>query len=407
MFNIKNADNPSLKMDLQMFNDGVGGDISGASIGASVDTTGSSADLQGQGEQVVDTAQVAPEPTVEIPPNTDPRKVLANPLREWASKLSQQQTQQVANQASPEQQNLQQQQATVNQQDINTTEQRTPENELLNQIPDKFKLPDGSINTESLLKSYLNMEKAYGKQGQELGQMSELKRQIEELRSMIGQPQNNQGQNQQPNQQQQEPPQQQLSQEDIEKFNEEWMQKWYDNPTRAVAELVYPMAQQIAQQIASSQLQPLQPIIERFTEEQQINQLTERFEPLKNQNPDEFAELLPTMQQVIDDLGDSISSLPNPERVIYDLAKARHVQVNKPKTLEEMLADPNNRAKVLQDEAIRQEILKTHAQQIKQGQPPVVISNQPGVPPAAPPPEIKSVKDGTNALRAWLSRIGG
>jgi len=406
-----NADNPRLVMDLQLFNEGT---VTNQPVGTSGEGAAAGAP-QGQApEGTQQGVALTGDGQIEIPPNTDPRKVLPNPLRQdWASVkaqiLQRQQQQGVITQPQVQQGTELQDQGEQNleKQDDQTGEKALDEG-LLEQIPEKFKLPDGSINVNALMKSYLGMEKVLGKQGQELGQMAELKKQIEELRSMIGQPQ--QGQDQPPAQnegQQQALPQPQLSQEEIEKLNEEWMQKWYDNPTMAIAELVYPLAQNIAQQITASQLQPLQPIIERLMEEEQVNQLTQRFEPLREQNPEEFAELLPTMQEIVDELGDSIGSIPNAERVIYDLAKARYAQVNKPKTLEELLADPANRQKVLQDESIRQEILKVHAQQIKQGQPPVVISSQPGIPPATPPAEIKSIKDGTNALRAWLSRLGG
>ena len=52
-------------------------------------------------------------------------------------------------------------------------------------IPDKFKNADGSVNAESLLKSYVSLEQKLGEQGNQLGQVQTLQQKIEELTGIV------------------------------------------------------------------------------------------------------------------------------------------------------------------------------------------------------------------------------
>lgn len=71
------------------------------------------------------------------------------------------------------------------------------------------------------------------------------------------------------------------------------------------------------------------------------------------------------------------------------------------------MKDENFRKKILEDESIRNEILKDYANKVKEGQPPIMVGSQPGEIPAIPPEEIKTPQDSLRATKSFFQRILG
>ncbi|MCL6557458.1 MAG: hypothetical protein K6U74_01410 [Firmicutes bacterium] len=331
---------------------------------------------------------VAPPATQDIPPGTDPRTVMKNPLIDLlgASQQTAEPQSQPAGESAP---------GAVAQ--PGTTDDITA---IAGMIPDKFKNPDRTVNTAALMKSYLGMEKVLGEQGQKLSIIPQLERQIQILQSQLSQV------TQQPGQPQTQPQtapassEPELTPEQIKEMNEKFLEDFYENPVQTIAN----MATRIAQDMVN-------PIAQTVEQSKQVHEFTAQIEDFAEKNPD-VADLWPDMLKILD-ANKHLADLPNGLEVIYKMAKAEKYGTPPPAppappTPEQLLQDPAFRAKILADPGIKNEILKGYVQEIKSGQPPVVIGNQPGsLPPAAPPTEIKNISDAKKASIGLFQRLLG
>lgn len=194
-------------------------------------------------------------------------------------------------------------------------------------------------------------------------------------------------------QQQTRQAQPQLSPEEIQKKNEEWLNRFYENPMEALNEVVQARV-----------TQAIQPLQQQQQYRDNLDQYNRQVQEAKGKYPD-FDTLLPEMENIIKEQGQYLANMPNAVDNVYHLAKARKLQGTA--TPDQMLQDPNIRQKILQDETIRNEILKSYAQGVRDRQPPVTIGSQPGEPPAAPPGEMKTSQDTRKAVTSYFSRFLG
>lgn len=118
----------------------------------------------------------------------------------------------------------------------------------------------------------------------------------------------------------------------------------------------------------------------------------------------DFAGLEPQIQQFLDQ-NPNLGFSPNGIDIAYNAVKGKTYEP--PKSHDEMLKDDNFRQKVVSNETIKQEVLKSHAEAIRNNAPPPVIGNQPGLPPATPKDEIKSTRDATNAFMGRIRTLLG
>ncbi len=346
MLKFTSADN---SFDLQLFAEG-----EATTPATGTEMSGTAASAPAAAAPAAAAQPAAPQGT----PTGDPRQGLQNPLLNWGAPgaSAEGKTGETAPAPEPAQSAAQ------------------PE-DLTAQIPDKFKLPDGTINYAALVKSYNEAEKKISEQGQ---QLSALAQQWEDFQRRLN-PQAAAPQQPQP-----------LSEEQIKEINEQWMTQFYENPLAAIVQAV---------QMA---VEPkIQPLAQYYEQQRQLEQWNRQIEQAQQTHPD-FEQLLPEIQKVVEEQGNILAELPNAVEVAYNLAKARQV-----KPPEQLLRDPAFRQRILQDEEIRNEILKAYAQQVKNGQPPVVIGNQPGQSPATPPLEIKTTSDAKKATLGFFSRIMG
>jgi|GEM_PF-6343699 len=271
------------------------------------------------------------------------------------------------------------------------------------QVPDKFRNPDGSVNVEALVKSYTHLEPKLTEQGRTI---SELTSRLETF-GQGQQPQQAQpGQNpqqipgQQPGQQPQTPAEPEITPEQIKEINEKFVESLLDpekNPVQALS--------QIIKDVVTPMVAPIQ---QRTEYQDRLTEWNQKVDKFKSNTPD-FAELETDITQVIQEMGPYLATMPDPLQSAYEMAKGRKAQNFKPQpvpTLEEMLADPNNIAKVVQNPQVQQMILSQTATQIQNGAPPVVMASQPGgTPPAAPSTPITNVKEATNAAKGFFSNL--
>jgi hypothetical protein len=284
------------------------------------------------------------------------------------------------------------------------------------EVPDKFKNPDGTINSDALLKSYVGLEKVLGDQGNKLGQYE---RQLQEAAQFIQAVQRMEVQA--PPGQQGQPPTA-PPQEEVPKFpwevemtpeeREAALEEFYADPLEAQAkrdqQTIMAMEYRM-QKTLENVLKPLAPIVEKQQYEAEVNNYAAQLQNFAQAHPD-VQEILPAMQVIAQAMGSSAikameANRENPLDAIYAAAKALHRPAPPPPpTPEQLIADPNYRQKIVTDPNIKNEILKSTITGIKDGQPPPVIGSQVGVPPATPSEKPKSAREATSMLSRMLLR---
>jgi|GEM_PF-4701719 len=263
----------------------------------------------------------------------------------------------------------------------------------------KFKTVD------DLTKSYTELERTLSQKGEEV---SLYKRQLESVLPLLENIQAAQPQAQAQPQPQPEPePTFQFLDEIQDPAERERIQEeYYNDPLKfqsarekqlinAVGQLLNKALQPIVQQV--------QPIVQQHVQAQQINHFTQQVNSLMQADP-AAKDALVAAKGLFDanpDLGKAISQLPNAMEVAYNLGKQL---MPKPEpTPEQLLQDPNFLQTVISHPEVKNNILKSHVEAIKQGQPPPVMGSQPGQAPAAPAQKPKSIKEASNFVRAWLA----
>ena len=160
----------------------------------------------------------------------------------------------------------------------------------------------------------------------------------------------------------------------------------------------------ILQPVIQGQVKPLQEKLQAYESERQwqaqVSEAASKFS--------DFQEMVPEVMAIIQEKP-YLAQLPGAVEEAYNLAKARQVLSQpKPPTMGEMLNNPEFIKSITQNETVRREILKGHAQQVQQNQPPPVIGKQAGgLPPSTPRESIKTVGDATKAFKAHMDRLFG
>ena len=193
--------------------------------------------------------------------------------------------------------------------------------------------------------------------------------------------------------------------EQQEDFNaDQWFEKFYENPKEALQELF----QGTVTDALSPQLQKLEPVVNYFEQQQErayweskVNEVRDRYSDFENYRK-EAAEIL--RQQPAEFL-----NLPNAVEAAYLMAKAEVLDAEKasqPK-IEDMLKDPSFLQELSKNSELQKIVLKTYSEEINKEPKPTMIGSHPGsAAPATPPPEIRSTKDATRAMMAFMARGG-
>lgn len=259
-------------------------------------------------------------------------------------------------------------------------------------IPEKFKNPDGSLNTEALLKSYVAEQSKIGEQGNRIGDYS---RQIQELTAKIQQLE----QSPQPAPTTGEPTGDNLR--PPEEFDsEEWFDRFYVDPKAALQQLFSEAMQQT--------VKPLEPVIQHFQQEQERSFWREEVAKAQDKYSD-FEEYRGRAAEILREQPELLN-LPNAIEACYKMAKAEVLgtKVASQPTLEDMLKDPNFVSQLSQNPEIQKQVMRTYSERVSAQPKPTVMGQQAGgVPSFTPPPEIKTVKDATRAFKDMLMRGAG
>ena len=259
--------------------------------------------------------------------------------------------------------------------------------EPLISIPDKFKMPDGSVNMDAFVKSYIFAEKKISEQG-------------EEIRTLRTQPpaQGTPLEQSQPEQSSQAPAQ--LTKEELDKVKEQWFDKFYDNPQEALADLL----SGVVEKTVNPLLAPIAPVVQDFSTRQQTALWAKEAEKVAEKYSD-FDTFADAMTTIIGSMKpQEFAALPNPMETVYLMAKGSAPVTPTPK-LEDSLKDPEFVKSLATNPEIRKAVLTTYANNVNgERKPNVIGAGSGGVPPAAPPQEIRTVNDATRASREFFSK---
>jgi hypothetical protein len=267
--------------------------------------------------------------------------------------------------------------------------QTTPTEPRNNYIPDKFRAADGSLNSDALLKSYVNMESMFGKQST---QMNDLQQTVIALQQQIVQQAQSNAQ-----------PEDQLTPEEIqaklEEDNDKFWEIYNENPRQAIADLI--------KEVVSPIIEPVQ---QSFQQQQQVQEWSKQISAFEKDHAD-FYDLLPDIKGIIDANKEYFDTHENGLQLAYDIAKSKkpdnvQPQLQPPPTAEDLLKDPNFIAKITSDPAIKNAILQQHMQELKNnGAPPVVGSLGTGLPSTTVPVDLKDPKTAKEALKAKYAGV--
>lgn len=265
------------------------------------------------------------------------------------------------------------------------------------QIPDKFKNPDGTPNIEAMAKSYTELERAFGDQGNKLGTVTQL---LQEIANRGAQPPAAAAPQAQPTPAE-EIPKFPWEEEMTPEQKEQALEDFYADPLAAQAkrdqQTIKAMEHRITKTLENV-LQPLAPVIEKQQYEMEVNHYARQLNSFAQDHHD-VQEVLPAMQIVAGAIGHSaIKAMEqagqNPLEAIYSAAKGLHKPETPTPTPEQLISDPNYRQKIISDPSIKNEILKGQIEATQAGAPPPVIGSQlGGAPPAAPSERAGSAKE--------------
>lgn len=248
--------------------------------------------------------------------------------------------------------------------------QQAPQSQQEQLILGKFKSPDEVVN------AYTSLEQFNTKTRQELAQERQEK---EQLRAALEQMQQQQTQ-------QMVQPQVQEPELSAEEINEQFMNKFYENPTATLQEML--------RQMVEPQIAPIQQQYQQQQEQAAWNQEIYDFAT----SHQDFEQWKPAMQEVLNN--PHIANLPNKLEVAYAMAKGQNYQ-----DPNAMLQDQNFvKQNILGNQDIKNQIIQEYLQGLNKGQQaPTVIGGQVGgAMPMTPENQPTTVKEASNIALKML-----
>lgn len=378
-----------LKLDLQLFSESDGAPT-GSTIASAPDAP---TPADAPAPSAAPTPSDAPAPSASPAPAAAPTptpdqygRVGENPLKKWVRlgrppDSNEPGAQKVSTPAASATQNVPAQQATSTQQTgTQNAQSAPPEPEMLDFGGRKVPVVDPVIR--ELHRDFTHATRTIAEQAQLAKMQNE---QLQSAMQIIEQLRASGQQSQQPSSN--EPPN--PTPEEIDKFFDDWN-------TNPYAVLNSMMKNAIQEAINTS----VKPVIEPIQKERQYVQQVQEL----RSKVDDFDQVLPYMQQAIQE---------NPEwannqtvETIYTYAKGLMPKPEPAPTIEQMLADPNMRKRILADESLRNEIVSAYMQTVNQQNqsvPPVMSGGAgAGTPPAAPPNKPRTVREATMAFARSL-----
>ena len=183
--------------------------------------------------------------------------------------------------------------------------------------------------------------------------------------------------------------------------DEEFMEKFSENPMQAITELANSIADQKVQTEMMALAEKMKPVLDQSEEialQEKVKSVLDEFASMEEYSDAE--KYFPQMAELINAKGlprEDINTFINTYREVA-LNDAR---ANKGKSLDEYLADDNEVAKIIDNPKIKEEIIKQYLQGIAEGkqQPQVISSGGSTATAVTPPTQFNSIKEAGKAFK--------
>jgi hypothetical protein len=305
------------------------------------------------------------------------------------------------NQSNNQQPQQQQASETQSQEQQQGQEQQNQQQENL--ILGKFKSP------EDVFKGYANLEQDYTRKSQTLSETQKVAENLKSenalLMAKLNEFTNSGSQDQNGSQEGQG---QQAQQDDLSEImgldSDSFLNQLYEKPQETLAKFAEAIAKKTVKENITSIEQKVNPLIEKDTARETQTKWDNATMNFVNQHPD-TVKFKDGISEYIKKNGLQNSS--DPDKVLNDAyvyARGLNYQEPKPFDFNEAIKDENFVAEnILKNEELKNMILKSHMQQIKDTNSPMTLppgQGGGGQPPAAPPNKAKSVEEAHNMVEA-------
>lgn len=190
---------------------------------------------------------------------------------------------------------------------------------------------------------------------------------------------------------------------DIEMDDDEFMEKFTENPVKAVMELADKIADKKATAQVMSLVEKMKPLLDQSEQMAFQNKVKETIaEFMSDEDYADATEYLPQMAEIIKAQGlpqDDVNTFRN----VYKDIALRDLRANKGKSLEDYMADDGSISQIASNPKIQEMVIKDYLNKISSGgKPQVITNNGSSAPSATPPNEFKTFEDARKAFRQQL-----
>lgn len=189
--------------------------------------------------------------------------------------------------------------------------------------------------------------------------------------------------------------------EEIEQRNQQFLDRFYENPLDALNDYT----RQIAEQTRSEIMGYVQPIIAERNFQGHVQAVTQKY----GENLAPYSEEMSTILRE----NPHIEQMPNPVETLYLMAKGRRADMlaqqmsqQVPRSVDDVLNNPEWREQIYNNPQLQQHFVNNYLKTVqqKQQQAPTVMGNQNGMSqvPVTPSDAPKTIKEGSARFREWF-----
>jgi len=190
---------------------------------------------------------------------------------------------------------------------------------------------------------------------------------------------------------------------EINMDDDEFMEKFTENPVKAVMELADKIADKKATEQVMSLVEKMKPLLDQSEQMMFQNKVKETIaEFMSDEEYSDAQNYFPQMAEIIKNQNlpqDDVNTFKN----VYKDVALRDLRANKGKSLEDYMSDDAEISKIINNPKVQEMVIKDYLNKISSGAKPQVITNNgSSTPIATPPNEFKTFEDARKAFRQQL-----
>lgn len=190
---------------------------------------------------------------------------------------------------------------------------------------------------------------------------------------------------------------------EINMDDDEFMEKFTENPVKAVMELADKIADKKATEQVMSLVEKMKPLLDQSEQMMFQNKVKETIaEFMSDEEYSDAQNYFHQMAEIIKNQNlpqDDVNTFKN----VYKDVALRDLRANKGKSLEDYMSDDAEISKIINNPKVQEMVIKDYLNKISSGAKPQVITNNgSSTPIATPPNEFKTFEDARKAFRQQL-----